>query len=109
MAEGKGTGIAYEFGLRPEDLELIRAVFRRHPEVHQVKIFGSRATGHFEDPSDIDLALWEELNARLLGRILGELDELPLPHTFDVAAYEAISHPLLRRRIDETGKLLYEG
>jgi len=107
MVEGKGTGIAYEFGLRSEDLELIRAVFRRHPEVRQVKIFGSRATGHFEDASDVDLALWGDLNPALLGRVLGELDELPLPYAFDVEAYESISHPPLKRHIDEVGKALY--
>jgi predicted nucleotidyltransferase len=108
MVEGKGTGIAYQFGLPPEELELIRAVFRRHPEIRRVKIFGSRATGHFVDPSDVDLALWGDLDARLLGRVLRELDELPLPYTFDVETYETIRHPLLKRHIDEVGKILYE-
>jgi predicted nucleotidyltransferase len=108
MADGKSTRVEYEFGLRPEDLEALRAVFRRHPEVRQVKVFGSRATGHFEDSSDVDLALWGDLTPVLLGRILRELDELPLPYTFDVEAYETIRHPLLKRHIDEKGKTLYE-
>jgi len=107
VAEGKGSGIAEEFGLRPEDLERIREVFRRHPEVRQVKIFGSRATGLFEDASDIDLALWGDLNPELMGRILRELDELPLPYTFDVEAYATIRHPRLKRHVDEVGKILY--
>jgi predicted nucleotidyltransferase len=108
VVEGRGTGIEEEFGLRPEELELIRAVFHRHPEVRRVKVFGSRAAGHFEDSSDVDLALWGDLNPALLGRILRELDELPLPYAFDVEAYETIRHPLLKRHIDEVGKLLYE-
>ncbi len=108
VAAGKGTGIAEEFGLRPEDLERIRAVFRRHPEVCQVKIFGSRATGLFEDASDIDLALWGDLNPELMGQILRELDELPLPYTFDVEAYATIRHPRLKRHVDKVGKTLYQ-
>jgi predicted nucleotidyltransferase len=108
VADEEGAGTDCEFGLRPEELELIREIFRRHPEVLQVKVFGSRATGHFEESSDIDLALWGDLTPALLGRILRELDELPLPYTFDVEAYATIRHPLLKRHIDEAGKTLYE-
>lgn len=36
-----------------------------------------------------------------------ELDELPMPYTFDVKAYEAIKHPPLKRYIDKFGKILY--
>ena len=107
MAEAKSTGIEENFGLRPEALELIRGVFRRHPEVQRAEVFGSRAMGRFEDHSDVDLALWGDLNPGLLGRIARELDELPLPYTFDVKAYESIGHEPLRRHIDEFGKTLY--
>ena len=108
MVEGKSSGIE-RFGLKPRALELIREVFSRHPEVHTVKIFGSRAMGCFEDYSDVDLALWGDIYLRLMGRIVSELDELPLPYTFDVKAYEAIKHPPLKRHIDEFGKTLYVG
>jgi hypothetical protein len=36
-----------------------------------------------------------------------ELDELPLPYTFDVQAYDSIKHEPLRHHIDEFGKVLY--
>jgi predicted nucleotidyltransferase len=104
VVERKGTGIEENFGLEPKDLELIRQVFRRHPEVREVRVFGSRAAGRFEDYSDIDLALWGDLNPALIARIRGELEELPLPYTFDVQAYDAIKHPPLKRHIDEIGK-----
>lgn len=97
------------FGLGPEGLELVRAVFRRHPEVSEVKVFGSRALGRFENNSDVDLALWGDVSLGLLGHIMAELDELPLPYTFDVQTYEAIEHPPLREHIDRVGKLLYRG
>lgn len=96
------------FGLTEEALTLICDVFRRYPEIHRVKLFGSRATDRFEDGSDVDLALWGEVNLTLLGRIAGELDELPLPYTFDVKAYDAVRYEPLRRQIDETGKMLYD-
>lgn len=106
MVEGKGQAIE-RFGLSPRALGLLREVFYRHPEVHAVKIFGSRAMGRFEDYSDVDLALWGDIDLRLMGRVVRELDELPLPYTFDVKAYEAIKHTLLKRHIDEVGRILY--
>ena len=106
MAERESTGIE-EFGLGHDALELIREVFRQHPEVREVKIFGSRATGRSENCSDIDLALWGDLDRSLVGRIARELDELPLPYIFDIQAYESIQHGPLKSRIDETGKTLF--
>ena len=106
MAKAKDAGIE-QFGLSSEALALIRQVFRGHPEVREVKIFGSRAMGRFENHSDVDLALWGDMNEGLIARILGELDELPMPYTFDVKAYESIKHEPLKRHIDEVGRILY--
>lgn len=106
MAKEKDIGIE-RFGLKPETIYLISEIFHRHPEVYKVKIFGSRAMGHFKNYSDVDLALWGRLNLNVIGRIMRELDELPLPYTFDVKAYEMIKHNPLKRHIDEFGKLLY--
>ena len=106
IAQAKEAG-AGQFGLRAEALDLIRGVFRRHSEVREVKIFGSRATGHFEKQSDVDLALWGALDQPLIARIMAELDELPLPYTFDVQAYDSIKHEPLRHHIDEFGQVLY--
>jgi len=106
VVERKSIGIE-KFGLTPEALKLISEVFRQHPEVRLVKIFGSRAIGNFEDYSDVDLALWGDLNINSIGQILSELDELPLPFTFDVKDYEAIKHAPLKQHINEFGKILY--
>ncbi len=107
MVERKGIGIK-KFGLTPEALKLISEVFRQHQEVRTVKIFGSRAIGCFEDYSDVDLALWGDLDINLIGQISHELDELPLPFTFDIKDYETINHIPLKEHIDEFGKILYE-
>jgi uncharacterized protein len=108
MAERDIAGVE-NFGLSSKAMELIREVFRRHREVERVEIFGSRAMGRFQNESDVDLALWGDLNLGLIGRIAWELDELPLPYTFDVKAYESISHEPLKRHIDEVGRILYSG
>lgn len=106
MVEGKEPAIE-RFGLSSKALRLIREVFCRHPEVHTVKIFGSRAMGRFEDYSDVDLALWGDVDFRLMGRIMRELDELPMPYIFEVKVYETIEHLPLKQCIDRFGKILY--
>ena len=83
------------FGLNDAEQELIRGVLRRHRAVTAAKLFGSRAKGTAGPASDIDLALWGELPASLLARIAGELEELPLPYTFDVQAYNAVARKIM--------------
>ncbi len=95
------------FGLTDSEQELIRGVLRRHEEVTEAKIFGSRAKGNSQPNSDIDLALWGNLLISVLSTIVGELDELPLPYTFDVLAYVAIRHQPLREHIDRVGRCFY--
>ena len=95
------------FGLADSEQEMIRAVLRRHAGVAEAKIFGSRAKGNFQPNSDIDLALWGELPVSTIAMIAGELEELPLPYTFDVQAYDAVRHQPLREHIDRVGKNFY--
>lgn len=95
------------FGLTDSERELICGVLRRHPEVAEAKIFGSRAKGNSQPASDIDLALWGNISQNVRNSIAGELDELPLPYTFDVQAYDAINHQPLREHIDRIGQVFY--
>ena len=95
------------FGLIDSERELICGVLRRHPEVAAAKIFGSRAKGSSQPASDIDLALWGNVSTALVAAIAGELDDLPLPYTFDVQAYDAIKHQALREHIDRVGQEFY--
>ncbi|MSU63565.1 MAG: nucleotidyltransferase domain-containing protein [Pedosphaera sp.] len=95
------------FGLTDAERELICGVLRRHPEVAGAKVFGSRAKGSSQPASDIDLALGGNISRNVLNSIAGELDELPLPYTFDVQAYAGIRHQPLREHIDRVGKSFY--
>lgn len=62
-------------GLRPDELEMIGQAFRKHPEITLVKLFGSRAKGTNQPSSDIDLALWGDVDAVRAESIAAELDE----------------------------------
>ena len=96
------------FGLTDFEQGLIREVLCRHAEVVEAKVFGSRAKGTLQPNSDVDLALWGSVSTSNLAAIAGELDELPLPYTFDVQAYDAIRHRPLRDHIDRVGQCFYE-
>jgi len=93
--------------LKPGEIEQIRAVFRRHPEVKAVKVFGSRAKGVHQPYSDVDLAVWGDVDALRAEAIAGELDELPLPYRYDVMPFAAIQLEPLREHIERVGISLY--
>jgi predicted nucleotidyltransferase len=95
------------FGLTGREQKMIGDVLRRHDEVTEARIFGSRAKGNFQPNSDIDLALWGDISFSTLASIAGELDELPLPYTFDVQAYKNIRHQPLCEHIDRVGQIFY--
>ena len=57
------------FGLTDSEQELIRDVLRRHTDVTQAKIFGSRAKGISQPNSDVDLALWGNISFAALATI----------------------------------------
>lgn len=59
--------------LQPDELTLMRKVFQRHLEIKAVKLFGSRAKGTHAGCSDIDLALWGDVDALQAESIAAEL------------------------------------
>lgn len=95
------------FGLRSSDLLAFRQLFEQHPCVEKVLIFGSRAKGTHQNGSDVDLALTGDISSDEVSRILGELDDLPTPYSFDVVAYSSLKHMGLKSHIDRVGKLVY--
>jgi predicted nucleotidyltransferase len=95
------------FGLTEKEIALMRTVFTRQNDVNEVKIYGSRATGSQQPNSDIDFAVWGKINHRLIGKISRDLDELPLPYTFDVTDYASVDHAPLKQHIDEFGKIFF--
>jgi predicted nucleotidyltransferase len=88
--------------LTDRETSLISSVLNQHPEISQVKLFGSRAKCCHTPVSDIDLALWG-VSALQAETIAAELDELPLPYHFDVKAFESIKQDSLREHIQRKG------
>ena len=93
--------------LHPAELDMVRSVFRLHPEVKAATLFGSRAKGTHSNRSDVDLAVSGDLDPLRAETIAAELDELPLPYHFDVQAMEHIEYEPLREHIRRVGILIY--
>lgn len=89
--------------LNEQEWDLIRSVLLAHPELTEVKLFGSRAKGTAKPNSDIDLALFGAIDAIQAQSIQAELEELPLAYKFDVQHYGSIQHEALREHIDRVG------
>jgi predicted nucleotidyltransferase len=93
--------------LEPREAKLLADVFRAHPEISEVRIFGSRAKGTHKPESDVDLALWGNVSELGAEAIAAELDELPLPYRFDVLPFDLIKLQPLREHIERVGIRLY--
>ena len=94
--------------LRDKDLAVLRRTLRRFPCVREVRLFGSRATGHARRASDIDLAIsapdattdqWLELTEAL--------DEAPIIYEFDVVRTDRAHNPRLIEKIAREGVPIY--
>ena len=89
-------------------LRELAAVFSRYPDLEQVILFGSRATGRATERSDIDLATRGIVDRHRLGRLSLDLDEIAIPQECEVHAYEQIDYVPLKSHIDRWGVPIYE-
>lgn len=89
-------------------MKSLAQVFAAYPELREVKLYGSRATGKANMRSDIDMATVGIVNHHQLGRLILDLEDLPIPQKCDVQAYESIRHTPLKRHIDTFGITIYE-
>ncbi len=96
-----------KFGLTNSAFNMILNVFKEHPEIKTVRVFGSRATDNYKPNSDIDLVLWGNVDLKQQGKISLELNELPLPYNFEVTVYERITHIPLKQNIDQYAQVFY--
>jgi uncharacterized protein len=103
-------GMKPRFGLPETVIQQIRGVFARHAEVEEAVLYGSRASGNFKNGSDIDLTLRSggELTLQVLYKIMGELDDLLLPYSFDLSIEANVTDSEVLERIRFTGVVFYE-
>jgi predicted nucleotidyltransferase len=101
------AGCYKKHGLKFDELNLVRSVFLRHPEIETVTVFGSCAIGTHSDRSDVDLAVTGAIEPLQAEAIASELDELPLPYRFEVQSLAHVHHQPLLDHIRRVGIQIY--
>ncbi|MFM2213511.1 MAG: hypothetical protein RL427_774 [Bacteroidota bacterium] len=95
-------------GLKISDIEKIRSVFEKYPEVEKVILYGSRSKGNFKSFSDIDLTLvGKKLNLTIQQKIESDLDDLLLPYKCDLSIYNLIQNNDLIEHIERVGQRFF--
>lgn len=94
--------------LKPTELDMVRSVFRLHPEIETATLFGSRAKGTHSERSDVDLVVTGDVGPLRAESIAAELDELPLPYRFEVQPLAHVRHRPLLDHIRRVGVLIYQ-
>ena len=90
-------------------LERLAHIFAEYPELVEVVLFGSRATGKASKYSDIDLAVRGIVERQRLARLIMDLEEtIPVAQKWDVKSYENIKYKPLKNHIDRFGVTIYQ-
>ena len=89
-------------------MRMLTDLFSAYPELTEVKLYGSRATGKATPRSDIDLATVGIEDVYRLGRLALDLEDMPIPQKCDLTAYESIRYTPFKRHIDTYGITIYE-
>lgn len=98
-----------KYGLSQWTIDDLTNVFRRHPEISKVILFGSRAKGNYRSGSDIDLAIvGENIGYKNLLQISADIDDLGLLYKVDVLNYDREKGTPIGSHIDRVGKVFYE-
>jgi predicted nucleotidyltransferase len=98
-----------QYGLSENIVSKIYTVLGQYPAVEKAVIYGSRAKGNFKPSSDIDIALkGNDIDLKILSRIILNLDDLLLPYKFDLSIYNHIANQELLQHIDRVGKILWD-
>lgn len=97
------------YGLSDTVITDICGVFRRHPNITKVFIFGSRAKGTYSEGSDIDLAaVGDGLTFNQLMDINIQIEDLGLLYKVDVVDYNKNIGTPIGEHINRVGKPFYE-
>ena len=86
----------------------VASVLQTKPSVHKAVVFGSRAKGTHTPRSDVDIALYGDVDFLEVENIMCDLEELPFTQKFDVVAYNLVANTSLREHISRVGVVVYE-
>ncbi|MDD5297348.1 MAG: nucleotidyltransferase domain-containing protein [Rhodocyclaceae bacterium] len=98
---------ASAWGLKPAVVEQMGKVFRGHPGILRVILYGSRAKGTFQPGSDIDLTVEGDLSLAELLHLEGELDDLLLPYQIDLSLLRQIDDRAVLDHIGRVGQVFF--
>ncbi|MFM8879160.1 MAG: nucleotidyltransferase domain-containing protein [Verrucomicrobiota bacterium] len=93
--------------LTTSELDLVRSILQRHPEVTSATLFGSRAKGTHSPRSDVDLVVTGDVDPLRAEAIASELDELPLLYRFEVQPLAHIRYGPLLEHIRRVGIVIH--
>jgi uncharacterized protein len=94
--------------LRDKDLAALRGTLRRFPAVREVRVFGSRATGHARRASDLDLAIFAPQATSIeWAEICEALENAPLIYQLDLVRAEQTTSDRLKEKIESEGIAIY--
>jgi predicted nucleotidyltransferase len=97
-----------KLALREKDIDALCAVFARFPEVREVRVFGSRATGSAQRASDVDLAVTApDMSQGKWARLIDALEEAPIIHFIDALRVDTLRNERLCQKIDAEGVVIY--
>ena len=99
-----------EFGLTPAHRKIINSIFAQYPQIHQVLVYGSRATGNYRPGSDIDMTIsqGENLSTDILFKLMNDFDDSILPFFVDLSIFSQLTEPALIQHIQRVGRVIYQ-
>lgn len=96
------------FGLSQSSMTILTDIFVKTQQINKVLLYGSRAKGNFNSRSDIDLVLiGAQLNRRIVGRTISEVNDSNFPHTVDIQNLDDIKNQNLLEHVVRVGQIYY--
>lgn len=96
------------FGIDQKGRVILRNIFGKYPEVSHVLVYGSRSKGNFDDRSDLDLVIMDDIDRKILGEIWMEINSSDFPLTVDLQVWKDIKNEDLKSHISRVGRALFK-
>lgn len=91
-----------KFGLSKDIYNKIKNVVLKYSS-YEFKIYGSRARGDFKKESDVDIAVFGNINEEDKMKILNDFDILNIPYMIDIVFYNDLQKQELITSINKEG------
>ena len=97
-----------DMGIKGKELNMILSVLQKYKTIERALVFGSRAKGNAKSTSDIDIAVFGDIDFLSVEKLILDMEELPMVQKFDILAYNDIKNNALKQHIDRVGVTIYE-